>query len=246
MVPQHLEGVKEHKLYFIEKTENEVRKRLTTEIRYWNHRGAQLRENENRGKRHRNLNSAKAWKRAEDLQARLDTRLRELAEERNISALPPVVIGGALVIPARMLASHKPPDFEDEPEQSAEKKKRVELLAMEAVMEAERKLGFEPRDICMEYKGYDIESRKPDGGEFRFIEVKGRAKESKTVTVSKNEILVGLNKPDGFILAVVFIEDDQAEQPIYIREPFDTEPGFSVQSVTFKLNKLIPKGGAPS
>ena len=34
------------------------------------------------------------------------------------------------------------------------------------------------------------------------IEVKGRAVGAKTVTITKNEILTGLNKPDEFILAV--------------------------------------------
>jgi hypothetical protein len=45
----------------------------------------------------------------------------------------------------------------------------------------------------------------------RFIEVKGRAKGSKTVTVTKNEILTALNKQDDFILALVELDGDRKE-----------------------------------
>jgi type III restriction enzyme len=54
--------------------------------------------------------------------------------------------------------------------------------------------------------GYDIESRVvegPDKGRLRFIEVKGRVTQADTVTVTRNEILTSLNKPDDFILAMV-------------------------------------------
>jgi len=40
--------------------------------------------------------------------------------------------------------------------------------------EAGRSLGFEPVDREMEKLGYDIESRIPNSGRLRFIEVKGR------------------------------------------------------------------------
>ena len=72
---------------------------------------------------------------------------------------------------------------------------------MEAVMAAERKLGFVPRDVSKEKRGYDIESSTP-AGRLRFIEVKGRVKDARTVTITKNEILTGFNKPDDFILAI--------------------------------------------
>ncbi len=46
---------------------------------------------------------------------------------------------------------------------------------MENVIEAEKRLGFEPLDVSKENRGYDIESRIPGQGRLRFIEVKGRA-----------------------------------------------------------------------
>ena len=70
-------------------------------------------------------------------------------------------------------------------------------------MEIERGLGFEPIDREFEKLGYDIESRVPGTGKLRFIEVKGRVAGRRRITVTKNEILYSLNKPEDFILAIV-------------------------------------------
>ena len=79
----------------------------------------------------------------------------------------------------------------------------VAAMAREIVMEIERQLGFDPLDREPEKLGYDIESRVPGTGKLRFIEVKGRRSDADTVTVTKNEILYSLNKPEDFILAIV-------------------------------------------
>ena len=72
---------------------------------------------------------------------------------------------------------------------------------MKEVMRVEKQLGFIPRDVAADKCGYDVESHSSGGDErLRFIEVKGRAKGATTVTVTKNEILTGLNKPEQFIL----------------------------------------------
>ena len=244
LVPEHLQDVRERRLKLIDKTEVEVKKRLMTEIGYWDHRGAELREKELAGRQLRFMNSAKAWKRAEELRARLETRLAELARERNIMARPPVVSGGALVVPASLLA--RLGGFPEEPALDARETERVERLAMEAVMAAERGLGYEPRDVGDEYLGYDVESRVPGGGKLRFIEVKGRVRGATKVTVTRNEILVGLNKPQDFILAVVLVDGDRTEEPVYVRQPFDKEPDFSAHSVNYHLKKLLRKGGSPA
>ena len=46
-------------------------------------------------------------------------------------------------------------------------------------MDVERSLGFEPMDREFEKLGYDIESKDPKTGKLRFIEVKGRHRQSK-------------------------------------------------------------------
>ena len=113
-------------------------------------------------------------------------------------------------------------------------------------MVAERGLGYEPRDVSADKCGYDVESKGAgNDGHLRFIEVKGRVKGADTVTVTKNEILTALNKPEHFILAIVEV-DGSAVKPCYVREPFSREPDFGVTSVNYKLSELVARGGPPA
>jgi hypothetical protein len=105
-------------------------------------------------------------------------------------------------------------------------------------MEMERRLGFEPRDVSADKCGYDVESKIPGTGQLRFIEVKGRVVGAKTVTITKNEILTALNKPDEFILVVVEV-DGETTKPYYVRHPFQREPDFGVTSVNYALSTLL-------
>ena len=110
--------------------------------------------------------------------------------------------------------------------------------ARAAVMEVEHGLGFEPVDREAEKLGYDIESRVlsgPNKGRLRFIEVKGRVTGADTVTVTKNENLYSLNKPDDFILAVVEFLDGARHRVHYLRRPFRREPDFGVTSVNYEF-----------
>jgi hypothetical protein len=100
--------------------------------------------------------------------------------------------------------------------------------------------------VSAERCGYDIESRVPAGGRLRFIEVKGRHKDGKTITVTKNEILRALNKPDDFILAIVLVNGDEVAEPQYVRRPFQIEPDFGVTSVNYDVGELIARSGVPS
>lgn len=242
IVPRHLQGVKDRKEALIDKTTAEVKRRLTAEINYWDHRAEQLKEQELAGRVNARLNSGKARLRADDLSARLKKRMDELRLERQISPLPPNVIGGALVIPAMLLNDPSGQNIKTFSRNTAE----VERRAMQTVMELERQLGNEPRDVSSEKCGYDIESRTlSDPGKLRFVEVKGRAKGADTVTITKNEILTALNKPDDFILAIVEVDGDSTE-PHYIRKPFNKEPDFGVTSVNYTLRELLDKAEEPN
>jgi hypothetical protein len=87
----------------------------------------------------------------------------------------------------------------------ARETERGKRAAMAAVMAAERALGHSPRDVSAENRGYDVESTVSagDGGDrTRFLEVKGRIRGARTVTVSQNEILTAFNEPEGWILAL--------------------------------------------
>src|SRR5262249_56564859 len=104
-------------------------------------------------------------------------------------------------------------------------RQEIERLAMEAVMAAEHALGREPRDVSAEKVGYDIESRDPRTGHLHFLEVKGRIDTGDTITVTTNEMLVALNAEERFVLAIVPItEAGFANEPIYVRKPFDSAP----------------------
>ena len=74
--------------------------------------------------------------------------------------------------------------------------------------------------------------------------MKGRVKGAKNVIVTKNEILTALNKPDDFILAVVFV-DGEATEVYYKERPFHKEPDFDATSVIYNLASLLSKGATP-
>jgi hypothetical protein len=118
--------------------------------------------------------------------------------------------------------------------------------ARAVVMEVERQLGFEPTDREMDKLGYDIESLEPGTGRLRFLEVKGRVTGAETITVTKNEILYSLNKPDDFILAIVEYLDGDAHRVHYVRRPFQREPDFGVTSVNYDFSGLLANGALPS
>ena len=239
LVPPHLAEVRARKEVLVTKTMAAVKDRLTKEIAYWDHRAQELKAQEEAGRTPR-LNSARARQRADELEGRLRQRLAELDQARQLAALPPVAIGGALVVPAGLLArlGAAPLPVSSPPLVEGGETARVEALAVAAVLAHERALGHEPRDVSAEKRGYDIESRAPDG-RLRFIEVKGRTAGARTVTVTKNEILTALNKPDDFWLALVEVDGDAARPPVYLRRPFRHEPDFAACSVTYDLAKLL-------
>src|SRR5579884_4203704 len=244
LVPDHLNELRRRKEELIDKTLAAVKDRLTKEINYWDHRAAQLKDQELAGKVNAKLNSGLARQRADELSARLQRRLAELVQERKLSPLPPVVLGGAMIIPVGLLrkltgqAPEPPPDFALDTEES-------ERRAMQAVMETERRLGFNPRDVSDQNLGYDVESAIPNSGLLRFLEVKGRVRGARTVTITKNEILTGLNKPQQFILALVLLDPDR-EEVRYARVPFEKEPDFKATSVNYDLEKLLAIAEEPA
>ena len=117
--------------------------------------------------------------------------------------------------------------------------------ARAVIMDIERGLGFEPIDREFEKLGYDIESRIPGSGRLRFIEVKGRVSGAPTITVTRNEILYSLNKPDDFILAIVEFLDADTHKVHYLRQPFNREPDFDANSVNYDFAVLLARAEAP-
>ena len=245
VVPEHLEEIRKFRKPLIDKTRRAVQDRLTKEISYWDLRAEELKLQEQAGRVNARLNSAQARRRADTLQERLRRRMSDLDLERQISPLPPVVLGATLVVPIGLIDAmmgrpdRRGPDFVVDTQ-------AVAARAREIVMAVERDLGFEPSDREFEKRGYDIESRVPGTGKLRFIEVKGRASGATDVKVTRDEVLYSINKPDDYILALVEFTDGSGHRVHYLRRPFRREPDFGANSVNYDLAELLARAGPPS
>jgi hypothetical protein len=199
-------------------------------------------EGERAGKPNARLNSQDATRRAGDLQARMAARMEELDRQHRITARPPVIRGGVVVVPVGLLRR-----LRGEPSQSPSMPVDTQVNAARArlaVMDAERALGYEPVDREFERLGYDIESTDPASGNVRFIEVKGRVTGADSVVVTRNEILYALNSPETFILAIVEIAPD-GDTVRYVRKPFRSEPDFGATTVTYAMDELLARSTPP-
>jgi SNF2 family DNA or RNA helicase len=245
-VPEHLAEVREQIESRVDLTKEAVHRRLTQEIQYWDHRANELKQQELTGKQPR-MNSGRARQRADDLQARLKRRMTELDQERQLSPLPPVIAGGALVIPRGLLARLRG-ERSAEPEAHARETERVERLAVDAVLAAETKLGRRPIEMPHNNKGFDIKSHPDRLGELLFIEVKGRIAGAREFTITKSEILTSLNKPDHFVLALVEVGENDETDVRYLRTPFkgSEEIYFDLTSAQYAWNDLFGRGEVPN
>jgi hypothetical protein len=248
LVPEHVKEIAGRRIAQVDKTIAAVHERLTKEIAFWSDRWIKLKEDQDAGKEVR-LNLENARRTVADLEGRLDNRKRELQAMRHVTSSTPVALGGALVIPAgllRRLRGDTPAvtgsTFSSDPVARA----RIEKVAMDAVRHAEEARGCRVVDVSSLKCGWDltsypasIDGRQPEA---RHIEVKGRAQGADTVTITRNEMLYACNQADKFILAIVIVgENDLVDGPHYIRNPFDSEPGWGVSSVNFDLKALIER-----
>jgi len=241
LMPTHFQEVKGRKEELIRRTRTAVRERLTREIAYWDGRANEIRAQEEAGKKPR-LNSKKARDRADDLEQRLKTRMSELEEEGKLSQRPPVVLAEVLIVPRGLLLALTGQPL-SQADLFARQTAEVEHLAMQAVMENERRLGHLPRDVSQSKLGYDIESEILKGeqkGHLRFIEVKGRVEGASSITVTRNEVLVALNKAEQFILAIVQVggENDRIH---YLHCPFQRELSNEELSTNLELKRLLAR-----
>jgi len=169
-------------------------------------------------------------KQIKELETRRAQRIADLEREGDISSLPPVVIGCALILPIGMIS--EPASL-----QELRNRKQIELLAMQAVMDAELALGNQPTDVSRYNVGYDIESIDAQG-ELRFIEVKGRDADADSITLTRNEIMTALNQPNKFILAIALIRGE-VEALRYVRHIITKEPENHQVSANYDLQYLL-------
>ena len=247
LVPEHFGEVAGRRIAHVDKTLAAVHERLTKEIDYWSDRFIKLTDDKAAGKDVR-LNLENVRRTLSDLEARLESRKKELQSMRHVTSATPVVLSGALVIPAgllRRLRGEVVPLgalFSADPEARS----RIEQLAMNAVRHAEEARGCRVVDVSAQKCGWDITSYAPapEGRlpEARHIEVKGRVKGATTVTVTKNEIFESWNQGIKYHLAIVLVgEDDTIDGPHYVPHPFKEEPGWGVSSVNYDLKALLER-----
>lgn len=244
VVPKHLKEVRDRRSAWIDKARAAVKDRLTKEIGYWDHRAQDLKLQEQAGKPNARLNSQEASRRADELQARLQKRMEDLDLEAQVSALPPVALGGFVVVPAGLIAQMTGRPLSNSAQAVDTQASGARARAI--ILKVERQLGFEPTDREYEKLGYDIESVDLRTGRIRFLEVKGRVSGAATITVTKNEILYSLNKPEDFILAIVEFLDGDAHRVHYVRKPFQREPDFGVTSVNYDFAELLARAEHPA
>lgn len=185
---EHLATVESRIQPQIDRIREYVKQRLLLEINYWDSRAGDLREQQLAGRRLKILPET-ANQRARDLEARLERRMRELDEGERLQAKPPVIAGGALVIPAGLLATNR-----EGPGPFARDTAEVDRRAVDALLAAEHSIGREPTEMAHNDRGYDIRSLTPNG-QVVFIEVKGRIQGAIDVIITRSEVLVGNGEP---------------------------------------------------
>lgn len=247
LVPEHFSEIAGRRIAHVDKTLAAVHERLTKEIDYWSDRFIKLTDDKAAGKDVR-LNLENVRRTLSDLEARLESRRRELQSMRHVTSATPVVLSGALVVPAGLLRKLRGEPlpagcaFSSDPEARS----HIEHLAMNAVRLAEEGRGHRVVDVSAQKCGWDLTSYPPAANgkqpEVRHIEVKGRVKGATTVTITRNEMLYALNQSDKFHLAIVIVgENNVVEGPFYLRNPFDAEPGWGVSSINYDLKALIER-----
>lgn len=183
-----------------------------------------------------------AQNRADELERRMNSRLEHLSKERELSPMPPVLSTVALIIPKGMIQVENTSESEHA---YGVDRKAIEIAAMNAVMEIERKLGYIPRDVSKNNCGYDIESfipenlRGPEGYSLRCIEVKGKSiYHDDTVTITRNEILTALNIPKQYILAIIVVEGESTTAT-YCQNMFSKDVENAAESTNFNVARLL-------
>ena len=245
LVPEHFKEVAERRVAHVEKTLHAVHERLTKEIDFWSDRFLKLQDDSAAGKDVR-LNLENVRRTLGDLEHRLESRKKDLLAMRHVTSATPVVMSGALVVPAGLLRQQRGESPPDAFTADAAARARIEKLAMDAVRRAEEAKGHTVVDVSAQKCGWDLTAYPPaDDGKLpvaRHIEVKGRIKGAATVTITRNEILYALNQADKFVLAIVLIgESDAVEGPFYLHRPFTQEPDAGVASVNYALGDLLSR-----
>lgn len=225
----------------LDHTKTEVDERLRAEINHWANEEMRLREQERSGTFTRKR-AVDAAKNVANYQERLESRLEEIEQSRELSPQPATIRGVALVLPAESVA----PDDAPRPTFSLNTEE-TERRAVDAVLDAERRLGREPEELPHNNPGFDVRSCQIDAPSL-FIEVKGRMEGAETFTVTANEINFAHTHRAHHRLALVRVSSrgPEYDEVRYLGEAFDhIEPAASTRSLNEKWSDYWDKGREP-
>lgn len=246
LAKDHYEEVSKRRAEQADKIQQAIRERLITAIYKLQEDALRYERQIARGGSQANAQPSNARKKAQELKERLALRERELDDMRHPLSNTPIILGAILVVPQGLINKESGSGTFCA---DASARRRIERLAMDKVMEIERAFGHEVTDVSADKLGWDITAQPPAQGDTlpdaRHIEVKGRAKDADTVTITSNEVKTALNQQDKYILALVEVDGDTAGEPLYIRHPFRAELMDGQVSGNFSLQELRDRGVAP-
>ncbi len=158
-----------------------------------------------------------AEREVEDLERRQRERLEQLRFLEVVRPGPVRYLGGFFVVPAGQVI-----DLGALAE-DLEAKARSERLAMQIVMDYERRRGWEPVDVSTEKMGFDIHSLSPADPmtgrrDIRRIEVKGR-RGGEPVRLTENEWRKARQLRDTYWLYVVWDPHTSPPEPVRVQNP---------------------------
>jgi hypothetical protein len=243
---EHLAEVRSRTLPRVAKMTAAVQERLTREVTYWDHRAGELQLQTDAGKSPR-MNPDRAAGRADELQRRKEARLAELGREAQLASQPPIVVGGALVLPIGLLR-HLISGSAAAPPAHTIDTTDVERRAVDAVLRVERQRGHAPVEMPHNHPGYDIRSTTPTS-ETLFLEVKGRIEGADAFVVTQNELRFASNVPNAYVLALVEVSADGADHDRvhYLQRPYgaDVRLPFDTTSTTLAWQPYWQRAHSP-
>jgi superfamily II DNA or RNA helicase len=219
----HLDEVRARIDERVARTAAAVKDRLGHEVAYWSHRADELERRELAGQTPK-INSRRASGRAAELSERLQRRLLELEQERQLTSLPPVVVGGGVIIPQGLI---------DRLDGVVSKSDGTEEFrrAVDVAMTEQSAVGREPHDVTASRMGYDILSRHEDGS-LRFVKVALTQRDG-TISLPRNAVLACLNARDSYWIAAV---GSAGSKPRWLQPTLDPDVDFGQASVVLRLD----------
>ncbi|GBD26738.1 RNA polymerase-associated protein RapA [bacterium HR30] len=248
---QHREEVAAARLEQLRKVRREVEACLRSNIAYLEQRARELRALESSGKATAALNAQQAQRKAEELKSRLRSRLEELDKQAHISSGRPVIECGFLVVPLGLLRQiaarigrplqRAAGEFDGlgREKGDADAMASRRQLAVQLVLEDQRRRGREPLDRSAERLGYEIEGRDPERGSLDFIKVFPVSERLDRILLSREEVLVACNDPEHFVLALVDFVDGTRGQLRYVRPRLRQAPPFDEACLALEVPHLL-------